>query len=123
MAQETVRTTTGYVNYVYNISARGTTQVASQLMGLSGVTGTILGQLAYQTSAYLSNTENSVMTLGIAAAAGFTKAAQKALDFNQALATIGAISGKTTSEVGSLGDKAMDMSAKFGVAVGEMSFI
>ena len=37
MAQATVKDTTGYVNYVYNISARGTTEVASQLLGLSGM--------------------------------------------------------------------------------------
>ena len=121
MPQNSVQSTTGYINYVYNISARGVTQVTSQLLGLSGIAGNILGQLAFQTSSYLSNTENSIITLGIVATAGFTKASQQALKFNQELATIGAISGRTTSEVGSLGDKAMDMSAKFGVAVGDMT--
>ena len=59
MTQGSVKDTTGYVNYVYNISARGTTQVASQLMGLSGITSNILGQLAFQTSSYLSTTEGA----------------------------------------------------------------
>ena len=96
MTQGSVKNTTGYVNYVYNISARGTTQVASQLMGLSGVTGSILGQLAFQTSSYLSTAEGALLSMGVVATAGFAKATQKAMDFDQALATIGAISGKTT---------------------------
>lgn len=121
MTQGSVKNTTGYVNYVYNISARGTTQVASQLMGLSGVTGSILGQLAFQTSSYLSTTEGALLSMGIVATAGFAKATKQAVEFDQALATIGAISGKTTGEVSGLGEEAMAMSSKFGVAVGEMT--
>ena len=121
MTQGSVRDTTGYVNYVYNISARGTTQVASQLMGLSNVTGSILGQLAFQTSSYLSSTEGALLSMGIVATAGFSKATQKASEFDQALSTIGAISGKTRSEVSGLGDQAIAMSNKFGMAVGEMT--
>ena len=68
-AQGSVTNTTGYVNYVYNISARGTSQVASQLMGLSGIAGNILGQLAFQTSSYLTSTEGSLLSLGVVASA------------------------------------------------------
>jgi TP901 family phage tail tape measure protein len=121
MTQGSVKNTTGYVNYVYNISARGTTQVASQLMGLSGVTGSILGQLAFQTSSYLSTTEGALLSMGIVATTGFAKATKQATEFDQALATIGAISGKTTGEVSGLGEEAMAMSSKFGVAVNEMT--
>ena len=121
MAQAAVKDTTGYVNYVYNISARGTTEVASQLMGLSGMATNILGQLAFQTSSYLSTTEGALLSMGVVATAGFGKAIQQASEFDQALSTVGAISGKTRGEVESLGDDAMAMSSKFGVAVSEMT--
>ncbi|MBR6252611.1 MAG: phage tail tape measure protein, partial [Clostridia bacterium] len=121
MAQAAVKDTTGYVNYVYNISARGTTEVASQLLGLSGMATNILGQLAFQTSSYLSTTEGALLSMGVIATAGFTKATQQAMEFDQALSTVGAISGKTRDEVSSLGDDAMAMSNKFGVAVSEMT--
>ena len=121
MAQAAVKDTTGYVNYVYNISARGTTEVASQLLGLSGMATNILGQLAFQTSSYLSTTEGALLSMGVIATAGFTKATQQAMEFDQALSTVGAISGKTRGEVASLGDDAMAMSNKFGVAVNEMT--
>ena len=121
MAQATVKDTTGYVNYVYNISARGTTEVASQLLGLSGMATNILGQLAFQTNSYISTTEGALLSMGVIATAGFTKATQQAMEFDQALSTIGAISGRTRGEVTRLGDDAMAMSNKFGVAVSEMT--
>lgn len=121
MAQGSVKDTTGYVNYVYNISARGTTEVASQLMGLSGMASNVLGQLAFQTSSYLSTTEGALLSMGIVATAGFTKATQQAMEFDQALSTIGAISGKTRDEVSGLGEQAMAMSNKFGIATSEMT--
>ena len=82
MTQGSVKDTTGYVNYVYNISARGTTQVASQLMGLSGVASSILGQLAFQTSSYLSETEGALLSMGVVATAGLGKATQQAMEFD-----------------------------------------
>ena len=121
MAQATVKDTTGYVNYVYNISARGTTEVASQLLGLSGMATNILGQLAFQTNSYISTTEGALLSMGVIATAGLTKATQQAMEFDQALSTIGAISGQTRGEVTKLGDDAMAMSNKFGVAVSEMT--
>ena len=121
MAQAAVKDTTGYVNYVYNISARGTTEVASQLLGLSGMATNILGQLAFQTSSYLSTTEGALLSMGVIATAGFSKATQQAMEFDQALNTIGAISGQTRGEISDLGNDAMAMSNKFGVAVSEMT--
>ena len=121
MTQGSVKDTTGYVNYVYNISARGVTQVSSQLLGLSGVASSILGQLAFQTTSYLSETEGALMTMGVVATAGLTKATQQAMEFDQALSTISAISGKSGTAIDDLGEQAMDMSEKFGVAVGDMT--
>ena len=121
MTQGSVKDTTGYVNYVYNISARGTTEVASQLMGMSGMASNILGQLAFQTSSYLSSTEGAILSMGVVATAGLSKASEKAMEFDQALSTIGAISGQTRGEISDLGDDAMTMSSKFGVAVSEMT--
>lgn len=117
-AQGSVTNTTGYVNYVYNISARGTSQVASQLMGLSGIAGNILGQLAFQTSSYLTSTEGSLLSLGVVASASLSKATQFAMKFNQEMETVHAISGKTVT---TLADDAMRMSNKFGVALGDMT--
>lgn len=117
-AQGSVTNTTGYVNYVYNISARGTSQVASQLMGLSGIAGNILGQLAFQTSSYLTSTEGSLLSLGVVASASLSKATEFAMKFNQEMETVHAISGKTVT---TLADDAMRMSNKFGVALGDMT--
>ena len=121
MTQGSVKDTTGYVNYVYNISARGTTQVASQLLGMSGIASTILGQLAFKTSSYLSETEGALLSMGVVATTGLAKATQQAMEFDQALSTISAISGKSGSSIDELGEQAMDMSSKFGVAVNEMT--
>lgn len=117
-AQGSVTNTTGYVNYIYNISSRGTAQVASQLLGLSGIAGNILGQIAFQTSSYLSSTEGSLLSLGVVASAGLTKATEFAMKFNQEMETVHAISGKTVT---SLANDAMEMSNKFGVALGDMA--
>ena len=117
-AQGSVTNTTGYVNYVYNISSRGTAQVASQLLGLSGIAGNILGQIAFQTSSYLNSTEGALLSLGVVASAGLTKATQFAMKFNQEMETVHAISGKTVT---SLASDAMEMSNKFGVALDDMT--
>ena len=117
-AQGSVTNTTGYVNYIYNISSRGTAQVASQLLGLSGIAGNILGQIAFQTSSYLNTTEGALLSLGVVATAGLTKATQFAMKFNQEMETVHAISGKTVS---GLADDAMEMSNKFGVALDDMA--
>lgn len=117
-AQGSVTNTTGYVNYIYNISSRGTAQVASQLLGLSGIAGNILGQIAFQTSSYLNTTEGALLSLGVVATAGLTKATEFAMKFNQEMETVHAISGKTVT---TLADNAMEMSNKFGVALGDMT--
>ncbi len=118
VSQGSVTNTTGYVNYIYNISARGTSQVASQLLGLSGIAGNILGQIAFQTSSYLSTTEGALLSLGVVASAGLTKATEFAAEFNQEMETVHAISGKTVT---SLAEDAMEMSNKFGVALSDMT--
>ena len=118
VSQGSVTNTTGYVNYIYNISARGTSQVASQLLGLSGIAGNILGQIAFQTSSYLSTTEGALLSLGVVASAGLTKATEFAAEFNQEMETVHAISGKTVT---TLADDAMEMSNKFGVALSDMT--
>lgn len=117
-SQGSVTSTTGYVNYIYNISSRGTAQVASQLLGLSGIAGNVLGQIAFQTSSYLSSTEGSLLSLGVIASAGLTKATEFAMKFNQDMETVHAISGKTVT---SLANDAMEMSNKFGVALDDMT--
>ena len=119
MNQGSVRDTTSYVNYVYNISSRGTAEVTSQLMGMSGMMSNVLGQLAFQTSSYLNSTEGALLSLSVIASAGLTKAIQKAMDFDNALRTVKAIAGDT--DISQLGDQAMAMSNKFGVAVSDMT--
>ena len=118
VSQGSVTSTTGYVNYIYNISSRGTAQVASQLLGLSGIAGNILGQIAFQTSSYLTSTEGALLSLGVVASAGLSKATEFAAEFNQEMETVHAISGKTVT---TLADDAMEMSNKFGVALGDMT--
>lgn len=119
MVQGAIKDTTTYVNYVYNISSKGAAQVSSQLLGMSSLTSSVLGQLAFQTSSYLSSTEGQIMTLGTVAVAGFTKATNQAIEFDYALKNIEAIAG--SSNMSSLGEQAMAMSNKYGVAVTEMT--
>lgn len=119
MVQGAIKDTTTYVNYVYNISSKGAAQVSSQLLGMSTLTSSILGQLAFQTSSYLSSTEGHIVTLGTVAVAGFAKATSQAIEFDYALKNIEAIAG--SSNMSSLGEQAMAMSNKYGVAVTEMT--
>ena len=119
MVQGAIKDTTTYVNYVYNISSKGTAQVSSQLLGMSSLTSSVLGQLAFQTSSYLSTTEGHILTFGTLAVAGFTKATSQAIEFDYALKNIEAIAG--SSNMSSLGEQAMAMSNKYGVAVSEMT--
>ena len=119
MVQGAIKDTTTYVNYVYNISSKGTAQVSSQLLGLSSLTSSVLGQLAFQTSSYLSTAESHILTFGTLAVAGLTKATSQAIEFDYALKNIEAIAGSTN--MSSLGEQAMAMSNKYGVAVNEMT--
>ena len=116
--QTAVGNTTGYVNYVYNLQAKGTAQVTSQILGMSGLVGSTLGQLAFQTSAYLSDAESVAMSFGMVATAGLYKATKQAMEFDYAMQGVQAIAGQ--NNIGDLGDQAMAMSNKFGVAVDQM---
>ena len=116
--QTSIGNTTGYVNYVYNLQAKGTAQVTSQIMGMSGLVGSTLGQLAFQTSAYLSEAESVAMSFGMVATAGLYKATKQAMKFDYAMQGVQAIAGQ--NNIGNLGEQAMAMSNKFGVAVDQM---
>ena len=116
--QTSIGNTTGYVNYVYNLQAKGTAQVTSQIMGMSGLIGSTLGQLAFQTSAYLSDAESVAMSFGMVATAGLYKATKQAMEFDYAMQSVQAIAGQ--NNIGNLGEQAMAMSNKFGVAVDQM---
>ena len=116
--QAPIGNTTGYVNYVYNLQAKGTAQVTSQIMGMSGLVGSTLGQLAFQTSAYLSDAESVAMSFGMVATAGLYKATKQAMEFDYAMQGVQAIAGQ--NNIGNLGEQAMAMSNKFGIAVDQM---
>ena len=118
MSAAAVSSTTGYINYVYNVEAKGVAQFSSQILGASSAINNMLGQLAFQTSAYLSRVESATMSMGIVASAGLYKATQQAIQFDYAMQSVQAIAGK--SNIGDLGDQAMQMSNKFGVAVDKM---
>ena len=45
---ETIKTPQDYVNYTFNIEARGVAEVSSELMGLSNTVSNILGQIAFK---------------------------------------------------------------------------
>lgn len=117
---QTIRTPQDYVNYTFNVSSRGITQVGSELAGLSNTVSTILGEIAFKTSEFLSHTE--VMAMGMAAivSAAFVDATNKAIDFQQQVANIQAIGGAGIN-AGIVGDKAMEFSNRFGMNISDMT--
>ena len=58
----TIHNARDYVNYVFNISARGVSEVTSQVFGLSSTVQNVLGNLAFKTSEYLSHAESTKIT-------------------------------------------------------------
>ena len=48
----TIHNARDYVNYVFNISTRGVTEVTSEIFGLSSTVQNVLGNLAFKTSEY-----------------------------------------------------------------------
>ena len=53
MAQlETINTPQDYVNYTFNVEARGIAEVAGELMGLSNTVNSLLGLVAFKTSEF-----------------------------------------------------------------------
>ena len=108
---ESVRTPQDYVNYTFNISSKGVTQVAGELAGLSNTTSTILGDIAFKTSEFLSHTETMAIGVGTAISAVFVKATQDAIRFEQQVANVKAIGGESVNAA-LIGDKAMEYSNK-----------
>lgn len=116
----TIHNARDYVNYVFNISARGASEVTSEVMGVSNTVQNVLGNLAFKTSEYLSHAESAIISFGVAAAGAYIGATKRAIDFQQATANVEAISGKQL--IGSeVGEQAMEMSNKFGMAIEDMT--
>lgn len=116
----TITNSKDYVNYVFNIGTRGVIETTTEVVGMSHTIQNLLGNLAFKTSEYLTSVETIAMGFGIAASAAFAHATQSAVEFQQATASVEAISGKNM--VGSeIGAKAMALSNEFGLAVGEMT--
>jgi len=116
----TITTADDYVNYVFQISTRGVSEATSELVGVGHTIQNVLGNLAFKTAEYLTHTETLAMSFGLAAAASFTHATKSAIAFQQATASVEAISGQQLS--GSyIGERAMAMSNQFGLAVSDMT--
>ena len=120
MSQSGIRNTTGYVNYVYNLSARGSAQVLSNIAGMSGQVGSMLGQLAFQTQSVLSATEGTIVALGTAAVAGFTEATKRAMEFDYAMKEVRAIAGKDAN-IGAINSQAVQLSNQYGMALSDVT--
>ena len=117
---ETIQTPQDYVNYTFNIEARGVAEVASELMGLSNTVGNILGQLAFKTSEFLTHTDSLAIGTGLAISAMFTSAAKDAINFQQQIANVQAIGGEAINAQ-AIGNAAMEYSNKFGMATASMT--
>ena len=103
---QTIETPQDYVNYTFNITSRGITEVSGEIAGLSNTVTTILGQLAFKTSEYLTHTESLVVGLGAASVAGFASATREAIKFEQAIANVQAIGGESINAM-KIGQEAM----------------
>lgn len=117
---ETIQTPQDYVNYTFNIEARGIAEVSSELMGLSNTVGNILGQLAFKTSEFLTHTESMAMGAGLAISGMFVSATKDAINFQQQIANVQAIGGETINAQ-AIGNAAMEYSNKFGMATASMT--
>ena len=120
MSYESIDTPQDYVNYTFNVEARGIAEVGSELMGLSNTVGNILGLIAFKTSEFLTHTETAMIGFGAAVGAGFTAATRSAIDFQQQIANVQAIGGESIN-ASQIGDAAMEYSNKFGMAVSSMT--
>ena len=117
---QSIETPQDYVNYTFNLTSRGVTEVTSELTGMSSTVSNLVGLMAFKTSEYLSNTEAMLVGFGYAAAATFTTATQQAIRFEQALADVKAIGGETTDAF-AIGQAAMKYSNQFGMNVDAMT--
>lgn len=117
---QSIDTPQDYVNYTFNISSRGVTEVAGEMAGLSNTVTTILGQLAFKTSEYLTHTESLVIGLGTASVAAFASSTKEAIKFEQAIANVQAIGGESINAM-EIGQAAMRYSSQFGMDVNSMT--
>ena len=121
MAQlETINTPQDYVNYTFNVEARGIAEVSGELMGLSNTVNSLLGLVAFKTSEFLTHTETMAIGAGVAISAMFTSATQDAIRFQQQVANVKAIGGETV-DAQQIGDAAIEYSNKFGMATASMT--
>ena len=116
----TIHNANDYVNYVFNISTRGVMESTAEIIGMCGTIQNVIGNLAFKTSEYLTNAETVSVGFGTAAVAAFSQATKQAIAFEQATASVEAISGKQLSG-SDIGAKAMQMSNQFGMATSEMT--
>lgn len=116
----TIETPQDYVNYTFNITSRGITEVTGELAGLSNTVTTILGQLAFKTSEYLTHTESLMISMGAVSAASFASATKEAMKFEQAIANVQAIGGESINAM-QIGQAAMQYSNQFGMDVNSMT--
>lgn len=121
MAQlETINTPQDYVNYTFNVEARGIAEVSGELMGLSNTVNSLLGLVAFKTSEFLTHTETMAIGAGVAISAMFTSATQDAIRFQQQIANVKAIGGESV-DAQQIGNAAMEYSNKFGMATASMT--
>lgn len=121
MAQyDSIETPQDYVNYTFNVGAKGTAHVAGELAGLSNTVATVLGDIAFKTSEFLAHTEIMAIGVGVAVSAAFTSATKDAIRFQQQVANVKAIGGESV-DAQLIGDKAMEFSNKFGMATSSMT--
>ena len=116
----TIETPQDYVNYTFNISSRGITEVMGEMAGLSNTVTTILGQLAFKTSEYLTHTESMVIGMSTAAIAAYASATQEAMKFEQQVANVQAIGGESINAM-EIGQAAMQYSNQFAMDVNSMT--
>lgn len=116
----TIETPQDYVNYTFNISSRGVTEVMGEMAGLSNTVTTILGQLAFKTSEYLTHTESMVIGMSTAAIAAYASATQEAMKFEQQVANVQAIGGESINAM-EIGQAAMQYSNQFAMDVNSMT--
>ena len=117
---QTIETPQDYVNYTFNLSARGITEVGAELAGLSNTVSNLMGLMAFKTSEYLTHTESLAIGVGVAATAAFASATKNALKFEQAVANVQAIGGEGVN-ANIIGERAMEYSNKFGMNVDSMT--
>ena len=117
---ESIKTPQDYVNYTFNLTSRGITEVTSELTGMSSTVSNLIGLMAFKTSEYLTHTETLMVSLGYAAATTFTTATQQAIRFQQALADVKAIGGESVNAI-EIGQAAMKYSNQFGMNVDAMT--